>query len=57
VKGLGLRNIESCRAALEREGVPIDGEEVGGTYGRSVFFDVSTGVLRVSTVLRGDVLL
>jgi chemotaxis protein CheD len=57
VKGLGLRNIESCRAVLERERIPIDGEEVGGTYGRSVFFDVSTGRLRVSTVLRGDVLL
>ncbi len=57
VKGLGLRNIESCRAVLEQQRVPIDGEEVGGTYGRSVFFDVSTGVLRVSTVLRGDVLL
>jgi chemotaxis protein CheD len=57
VKGLGLRNIESCRSALEREGVPIDAEEVGGTHGRSVFFDVNTGVLRVSTVLRGDVTL
>lgn len=55
VKGLGLRNIESCRAALEREGVPIDGEAVGGTHGRSVFFDVATGVLRVSSVLFGDV--
>jgi chemotaxis protein CheD len=57
VGNLGDRNIESCRAALSRHSVDLLREEVGGNHGRSVFFDVSSGALRVTTVLMGDVVI
>jgi chemotaxis protein CheD len=57
VGNMGERNVASCRAALERNGIGITHEEVGGSHGRSVFFDVASGAVRVTTVLMGDVVL
>jgi len=44
---IGRRNIEAVSSALRRLGLPIVGEDVGGTYGRSVEFCVMDGRLRV----------
>jgi chemotaxis protein CheD len=54
---LGERNILACRSALIVAGVPLAGEEVGGTYGRSVYFDPADGHVRVTSVNHGDVIL
>ena len=45
--GVGERNIAAARAALAAEQIPIIAEDVGGTVGRSVSFDVGTGALAV----------
>jgi chemotaxis protein CheD len=52
---LGPRNVEAARAALAAAGVPIDGEDVGGTHGRSVFLTVADGKLLVTSVHHDDV--
>jgi chemotaxis protein CheD len=54
---LGRRNVEAAREALAVAGVPVDGEDVFGTYGRSVYLDTSSGELRVTSVRHPDVIL
>lgn len=51
---MGDRNSDATRCALAAAGVPIVGEDVGGDHGRSVYFDVATGVVRVHSLRRGD---
>ncbi len=52
---LGLRNIEAAHIALEEAGIPLDGEEVGGEHGRSVFLDTCDGSMLVTSALQPDV--
>lgn len=54
---IGERNVVATRAALERAGIPIVAQEVGGDYGRSVYFDVHDGSLIVKSLKSGNVVL
>jgi chemotaxis protein CheD len=54
---MGARNILASRDALERAGIPLLAESVGGDFGRSVRFQVGTGRVVVSSVGRTDVVL
>ncbi|WP_435349052.1 chemotaxis protein CheD [Haloarchaeobius sp. HRN-SO-5] len=47
--GVGNRNVAAAKDELEKLGVPILSEDVGGNKGRTVEFDVSTGTLAVRT--------
>lgn len=40
-------NVAVARTELDRLGVPVAGESVGGTHGRTVELDTETGALRV----------
>ena len=51
---MGERNVEASRRALAAAGIALVGEDVGGEYGRSVYVDVTTGVVRVRSLERGD---
>lgn len=51
---VGERNVLACRMALAAAGVAIVAEDTGGEHGRSVYFDVATGVLRVRSLARGE---
>lgn len=51
---MGERNVVAVRAVLGRMGIPVIGELVGGSLGRSVWFDVSTGQLTVRSVGAGE---
>jgi chemotaxis protein CheD len=53
---MGERNVMACRAALQTAGIPLVGQDVGGDFGRSVYFTIADGVLRVRSVRRGEVL-
>lgn len=44
---MGERNVGSARDALRVAGLWVRGEDVGGEHGRSVYFDVATGAVRV----------
>lgn len=54
---LGERNVEAVKHALSRAHVPLRGEDVGGSFGRSVFFHAADGTLLVRAVKRDDVVL
>ena len=54
---LGRRNIDAARAALTTAGVTVQGEDVLGTYGRSVYLRTRDGKLLVASVNHDDVFL
>ena len=54
---LGRRNVEAAREALAKLDIPIDGEDVFGSYGRSVYLDTADGRLLVTSVRNPDVVL
>jgi len=47
--GVGRRNVQAAKDELEKLGVPIVAEDVGGGRGRTVEFDTATGVLTIRT--------
>lgn len=50
---MGERNIVSSRKVVHAHAIPIIGEAVGGTVGRTVRFDIARGIVDVSTVQGG----
>lgn len=46
---IGENNISYAREKLKKEGIPIVGECVGGSQGRSVEFSVASGIVTVKT--------
>jgi chemotaxis protein CheD len=51
---IGERNIAAVRSALASVNVPIDAEDTGSDYGRSVFFSVDSGRVEVRSLRRGS---
>lgn len=51
---MGARNVAAAKAALEAAGIPLVGEETGGTAGRSVTVDVNSGAMTVRSVRGGE---
>ena len=51
---MGERNIEATRGVLERNDLPLVAEDVGGEYGRSVYFDLATGKVLVKSLKAGN---
>lgn len=47
INSVGARNAKSARETLDREGIPLLGEEVGGNRGRTVEFDLASGIMMV----------
>lgn len=47
---IGDRNIEATRKKLDELQIPILGEDVGETYGRTVELDLDNGELKIMTV-------
>jgi chemotaxis protein CheD len=48
---VGERNLEAVKQALSNEGISIVAEEVGGSVGRAVDFDLQTGIVSVRMTL------
>jgi len=46
---IGERNVAMARTALDRRGIPIDAEDVGGDAGRSLRFHGGTGALLIKS--------
>lgn len=46
---IGARNAAEVRLLLSALGIAIAGEDLGGTTGRSLEFDLATGLVHVST--------
>jgi chemotaxis protein CheD len=54
---MGERNLIATRAVLAQASIPVVAEDVGGGHGRNVFFQVSSGVVEVRSMVKGDVVL
>ncbi|MBE6845776.1 MAG: chemotaxis protein CheD [Ruminococcus sp.] len=52
---IGSRNTVAVKKVLAKYGIPIIAEDTGSNYGRTVFFDVATGVMQVKSVSKGVV--
>jgi chemotaxis protein CheD len=50
---IGDRNVAASRAALAAAGVPLLAEDVGGDYGRSVYFHLADGRIEVHSLKAG----
>ncbi|WP_396612962.1 chemotaxis protein CheD [Haloferax sp. S1W] len=53
-KSIGERNVDTARKTLEKHGIDIVAEDVGGSHGRSLELDGETGNLRVRSAKTGD---
>jgi chemotaxis protein CheD len=51
---MGERNVMASREALALAGVPLVAEDTGGEHGRSVFFRVADGRVRVRSLRLGE---
>ena len=51
---MGERNVVSSRQALNDAGIPLAGQDVGGDYGRSVYFHLEDGRVLVRSLKSGD---
>ncbi|MCR4925822.1 MAG: chemotaxis protein CheD [Clostridiales bacterium] len=52
---IGARNITAVKQVLAKYRIPIIAEDTGLNFGRTVFFDVATGVMQVKSVNQGVV--
>ena len=50
---IGTRNIDAAKTNLERHGIPIIAEDTGKDFGRSVEFDLNTGIVIVKSFKMG----
>ncbi len=50
---IGPRNVEEVKKQLNLLNIPIIGEDVGGSNGRTIEFDPATGILNIRTVNQG----
>jgi chemotaxis protein CheD len=50
---VGERNIIAAREALERAGVQVAAEDVGGDHGRTVYLHVADGRVEVRSIRKG----
>jgi chemotaxis protein CheD len=51
---MGERNVAATREVLAAHGIGIIGEDVGGDFGRSVYFDLKDGRVRVRSLKKGE---
>lgn len=51
---IGERNAEAVKEELRKHGIPLLVEDVGGSFGRTIYFDVGTGELRIRTINHGE---
>jgi chemotaxis protein CheD len=50
---IGDRYIEAAKNTLKEFGIPLKAEDTGGSYGRTMRFDISNGKVTVSSIKHG----
>jgi chemotaxis protein CheD len=53
VRLVGPRNVDAARALLDRAGIAVESQDVGGAFGRTVTLYMESGRLAVRTVKQG----
>ncbi|WP_196602265.1 chemotaxis protein CheD [Pectinatus frisingensis] len=54
IMAIGKRNAELARKTLQNCAIKIAGEDLGGTYGRTVEIDLETGLYKIRTINKGE---
>lgn len=57
VMRIGPRNIEAVQEQLKKYQIPVVASDVGGSSGRTIVFDPSTGDLTIRTVNQGETII
>ena len=57
IGSIGQRNADAVRRALDRLKIPLAGEDIGGSWGRTIYVQAIDGAYIISNVLRDDVVL
>lgn len=47
---IGERNISSVKKALQLQRIPVIAEDTGLNYGRTVYFDLDTGIMKIQSL-------
>jgi chemotaxis protein CheD len=47
---IGERNVKAVKAVLAALHIPVIAEDTGKNYGRTVFFDLATGIMKVQSI-------
>lgn len=50
IGSIGARNVDSVKNILRTQRIPIISEDIGYNYGRTVYFDLSTGLMKVQSL-------
>jgi chemotaxis protein CheD len=50
VMDIGARNSAAVKVALAEIGIPVISEDIGGNKGRTMIFDVASGIVQIKTV-------
>ncbi len=50
---VGQRNAEECLKLLDELRIKVEAKDVGGANGRTVYFDIATGAMTISTLAKG----
>jgi len=51
---IGVKNVEKVKEILDSLKIKIVDDDTGGNYGRTIVFDLSTGVVKVKTLFHGE---
>lgn len=51
---IGVRNVNVARSTLSSQGIELLADDTGGNYGRTIFFDLDTGKVKVKTIFHGE---
>ena len=51
---IGERNAQAVEQELQKAGIPLVASDVGGTYGRTICFDLDSGQLFIKTINQGE---
>lgn len=55
IANIGQRNIDSVKYILSREGIRVKGQQVGENYARTMSVDVLTGMVKIRTFGRPEI--
>jgi chemotaxis protein CheD len=51
---IGARNVEAVRRKLEEMKLPVLASDTGGNYGRTIEFDIESGVMLIKSAFNGN---
>lgn len=54
IANIGQRNVVAVKATLSQLRIPIIAEDTGKDYGRTLYFDAETGLMKIKSVNHGE---